>query len=40
MGDHEGKPVEKEKVLKPTPLTKEQSDGRPDDGKHAKPSSK
>ncbi|MGW4424435.1 hypothetical protein [Streptosporangium sp. NPDC004631] len=40
MGEHQGKPREKEEDFVPPPQTKEKSDGRPDDGRHAKPSAK
>ncbi|MFF4989468.1 hypothetical protein ACFY19_19910 [Streptosporangium saharense] len=40
MGDHAGKPQEREEEFEPPKITKEMSDTRPDGGKHAKPSSK
>ncbi|MEV4098234.1 hypothetical protein [Streptosporangium saharense] len=40
MGDHTGRPREREEEFEPPKITKETADTRPDDGKHAKPSSK
>ncbi|MEV7013795.1 hypothetical protein [Streptosporangium sp. NPDC051022] len=37
MGEHEGKPAEKEKIFEPPKLTPGQKDGYVEPGKHEKP---